>query len=126
MSKQKGMAWIWPDTSDEKSVKEATRQGIWACAWVAGVTAIMAFLNSMSLDQSAFIDAFIFAVIGFGIYKYSRTAAIAGLAMYILERIYMWSTTGIKGPVMALILILMFVNSIRGTFAYHKNKKLAT
>lgn len=120
MLQQKGRGWIWPDVSDENSSKDASKQGLWAAGFVATITSLMAFSGAMGFDQSAFVDAFLFVIIGFGIYRFSRTAAIAGLGLYIVERIYAWSTVGVKNAAIAAILILMFVNSIRGTFSYHK------
>ncbi len=123
MSERKGMAWIWPETSDDDSAKEAAKQGVWACSFIAIVTGGMAFFQAMGFDSAAFVDAFLFAIIGFGIFKLSRTAAVAGLVLYLIERIYMWATFGSKNIAMAILLSLMFVNSIRGTFSSHKIKR---
>jgi uncharacterized membrane protein len=64
----------------------------------------------------------IYVAIARYIYKMSRIAAIAGLALYSLDRIYLLMLTDFSTSAMpiSIIVILMFVNSIRGTFAYHR------
>lgn len=55
----------------------------------------------------------------------SRTAAIFGLVLYIIEKIYMMIIYGIMPNFMIVIFTMGFINGIRGTFAYHKLKKQA-
>lgn len=121
---------FWPIVDDLESAKKATRYGFWAsilCAVVTVATVILGYygiqphsMNNMSFDLFALFDAALFAVIAWGLYKMSRTAAVAGLSLYFIERIYMWSVYSLKIPVMAIIVSLLFVHSIRGTFAYHR------
>lgn len=117
--------WIWPSIFDKESARQVARQGIWAAVFVASITALFATISLtgttiVQVDAWAYIDAVFFALIAFGIYKMSRIASILGLLLYLFERAYMWSTIGPKGLGMAAIIILAFVNSVRGTFAYHK------
>ena len=71
-------------------------------------------------DAYALVDAAIFAAVAVGLWRYSRTAAILGLAFYLIERVYMWSQFGFHAVAMAVILTLAFVSGIRGTFSYHR------
>ena len=94
---------------------------------MAAMTAAFSVLSAFGfklfgVDLSALADAAIFAIVAIGIYKMSRVAAVAGLCLYVLERAYAWATVGPKSPVIAAILILAFVNSVRGTFACRKWK----
>ena len=128
------LKWIWPTIDDEESARKAIRQGISASIWVAAATAFIVILgmatNSKQADPNsqvgaiisagpfAFIDALVFAIIGWRIHKNSLSAAVLGLIFYLLERIDMWTTTvGGKNPVVAFFITMMFVNSVRGTFA---------
>ena len=69
--------------------------------------------------MGALVDAFLFIVIGWGIYKMNRFASVAGLVLYFIERIDMWSKYGFKLHAIVIFFSLMFINSIRGTFSYH-------
>ena len=125
MDQRKGIVWIWPVIVDVETARRVSRQGFWAATWVAGVTALLALLSTLGVniwnfDLYALVDALIFAIIGWGIHRLSRTAAVAGICLYLLERAYMWATFGPKNPFVAAIFILMFINGVRGTFAFHK------
>ena len=72
------------------------------------------------IDASAFLDAAIFGGIAFGIKRKSRFAAVAGLCLYVLERIYMLQKDGVAGIFTGIIFTLLFINAVRGAFAYHR------
>jgi hypothetical protein len=74
----------------------------------------------MGFDASALVDGVFFAVIAWGLSRKSRTAAVAGLLLYIFERLYMWSTVGMRNPVVAVLFTLAFVSGVRGTFAWKR------
>ena len=125
MSLQKGRSWIWPSITDEKSAKDASAQGAVASGFISFFSGFIGFVMSMGWDQGALREAFLFAILGFGIFRLSRTAAVVGLALYFVEWIYMWPKVGIINVALTPIVVLMFVNSIRGTFVYHQIKKQA-
>ncbi len=72
------------------------------------------------INGAALFDAAIFIGIGIGIGRLSRVAAVAGLVIYIAERLYMMSLNGPAGLWMTIALTLIFINSVRGTFAYRR------
>ncbi len=128
MAMHKRVEWIWPPVTDATSAQKASKQGLWACAWCAGATLFLVVLSVLGVrlfdfDIWALLDVLLFIVIGWGIYKMYRFAAMAGLALYIIERAFMWAEYGPKNPVIALIISLMFINSIRGIYAYHRYGK---
>jgi hypothetical protein len=123
---------IWPIITDAASAKFAAKQGMGAAFFCAGTTVLFVFLahQGMSLaqgiDQTALIDAAVFAALGILIFRMSRVAAVAALVLYIVERIAFWiklSSMSAASVPMMLVIVLCFVSSIRGTFAYQRYKE---
>jgi hypothetical protein len=118
----------WPDVSDRNGAEKAIMDGFGAAAFVATVTALVALISIflhkpiLGIDGLGLFDATVFAAIGFGIYRKSRASAVAGLVVYVVERVYMMSTNGApaSGVVLSFFLTMGFVHGIRGTFAYRK------
>ncbi|MBD2328726.1 hypothetical protein [Alkalinema sp. FACHB-956] len=109
------------------------QQGTWAACFVMGMTTIVAIASMFGLLPATFpvnawalIDAALFAGIAWGIYQMSRVAALAGLIIYCIERVYMQIALGPKvgaGIIVTMLLICAFINAVRGTFAYHRLKQ---
>lgn len=119
--------WYWPDVSDLDGAKSAARYGMWCAIFVACVTTFVVFLGSFGVSifgvkTSALLDALLFAGIAYGLSRYSRFAAVAGFALFVLEKIYMLLHTGniLSVGVVGVLIALGLFNSIRGTFAYYK------
>jgi len=117
--------WYWEDVSDVSGAEKAMTGGMWAALVVAGITSLVvamsfAGVKMFGIGASAMLDAAIFAGIAFGIKRKSRFAAVAGLILYILERVYMMQRTGAGGLVMGVVFTLLFINAARGAFAYHR------
>jgi nitrate reductase gamma subunit len=106
------------------------RQGTWAACFVTGIMSLVALASILGrLPEDfprngwALIDAAIFGLIAWGIYRMSRVAAVAGLVLYIIERIAMHIVMGksrISGIFITVLFLVMFINAVRGTFAYHR------
>lgn len=127
MSSSKRTNWIWPSITDTASARKAAKQGFWASLYCGGATLLIVILNIFGVQLFDFtpwalVDAVLFGIICWGLHKMSRTAAVLGLLLYMFERIDMWSRYGGVGIAMAIIITLMFINSIRGTFAFHNLK----
>ncbi len=126
MDVKKGLGWVWPTITDRASAESAAKQGLWAAVWCAVVTAFVATLSLAGMtvlngiDASSYVDALLFALIAWRIHHHSRWAAVAGLALYLFERVYAWSNGIPQGSVMVVVLTLMFIHSIRGAIAYHR------
>jgi hypothetical protein len=117
--------WFWPNTGSIEGARAAARQGVWAASFVAVVTFGFAIYSRfaaaiLNIDIWALVDVFLFCIIAVGIWRVSRIAAVSGLMLYVLERVWMFQTNGQIGGFVAIIIVIMFVNSIRGTFAYHR------
>jgi len=117
--------WYWEDVSDLSGAEKAINGGFWAAVIVACITSLVAALalagiKLLGIDASAFLDAAIFAGIAVGIKRKSRFAAVAGLCLYVFERLYMLQRGGTGGIVMGIFFTLLFINAVRGAFAYHR------
>ncbi|HEY1269106.1 MAG TPA: hypothetical protein VGH16_17740 [Candidatus Binatia bacterium] len=127
MERQKTNFW-WPDVSTIDGAKKASMNGVWAAVFTAVVTALVASwaLGAQAaafgyITAWAFLDAILFSVIALGIYKESRFAAVAGLSLFVIEKIDQFShgpkTSGI---IMAIVLTLCYLAAIRGTYALRR------
>jgi hypothetical protein len=118
-------SWYWEDVSGVSGAEKAINGGFWAALFVAVVTSLFvglsfAGISLLGIGPAALLDAGIFAVIAIGIKRKSRFAAVAGLILYIIERVYMFQRGGTGGMVMGIVFTLLFLNAVRGAFAYHR------
>ena len=118
----KGWKAFWPSLDTLRGAEQAAKQGFWAAVFCAVVTAAFALLSIMGADLSALVDAALFAMVAWGLWNKSRAAAVFGLSLYVLERLYMWSTAGMQNPIIAVLFTLFFINGVRGTFAWKRLK----
>ncbi len=120
--------FLWPEVSTVSEARSAVMYGVWAAAFSAIVTALAASWALGAgrtafgiVNASAFVDAVIFAAVAFGIYKESRFAAVAGLIIFVGEKIFQVVETGnLPGVILVVVLIFCYIVSIRGTFALSK------
>jgi hypothetical protein len=100
-----------------------------AAAISAGITLSFVFLaisgtSIAGVSAWEFLDVALAAGLAFGIYKKSRTCAVAMLVYFIISRVLVISETGKLGSiVIALAFLYFFVQGVIGTFAYHKHIK---
>jgi len=120
------MSHLWPKIVDLETAVKASRQGIWAALLGVLITSCIIAYNritgvqALGIDEWSFLDAFLMVLIAWGIHRKSRFAAFAGLVIYLAGQAILRSEYGGGGIVLTIIFTLMFVNSVRGTFAYHK------
>ena len=118
---------IWPDVNTLESSKQACRNAAGAAFIVAALTAIVAVIAMTSgtaivgINGWALVDAVAFAVLGIFLRRFSRTAALIALVLYILERVAMMADSpSPAGIPLAIIFVLFFLGGVRGAFAYHR------
>lgn len=128
-SRQAPVRWYWPTFGNVADAEQASNQGMWAAVFCAAVTTIMATVSLfaahgvMGINPSAYVDAVLFALIAWRIRARSKAFAIAGLCLFVIEKIYQVAThpeTLGMGIFLAVILLLCFISGVRGTFAYHR------
>lgn len=109
-----------PDLTTEPGAHSACHSASRACYIIAGCTAIAGFFNGWLV----LVDASLFVIIGYGIGKMSRTAAIAGLLLYLLVQVSVISQGRFPGIIPFFVVVILF-NSVRASFAYHQTRKSA-
>jgi len=123
-----GMKWYWPKLTGLKEAEQAAHQGAGVCFVIAVFTAIVAGMSLwlrrpvMGIDAWAFLDAIIFAIAGWRVWRLSRIWAVLALVIFVGETIYAVEAT--SGPIppggafIRMVFILVLINGVRGTFAY--------
>ena len=107
-----------PDLTTEPGALSACHSASRACYIIAGFTAIAAFF----MGWLVLVDASLFVVIGYGIGKMSRTAAISGLLLYLLVQASVIFSGRFPGVIPFFVVVILF-NSVRASFAYHHIRK---
>jgi hypothetical protein len=123
---KKNTNWYWPPVDTVEAARNTAKQGAIAAAIVSGITALFAILSLVGVEIVslwALVDAGLFALIAFGIYKMSRLAAVIGIALYLWGQLNQILATGNSNYILIILFTLYFIHAIRGTFAYHKLKK---
>lgn len=110
-----------------KITRDAEDRSVW---WAAGVTALLglaALLNAGAarLDGNAaggrigILAALVFFGLAYGVYRGSRAAAVAVVALFILQAALSFLARGLMGtsPLWTVILGAMLWTGMRGVFA---------
>ena len=120
---------LWPKFTDIESAKGPIRRGAYVSFLLVAVSIVFGIINypKMDLEQGRIIfDATWWAIIALGIfYGKSRVASILGLFRFTLNTVLQFIATGkVFGTYFAtIVIIIIFLGSVRGTFAYHKITK---
>jgi high-affinity Fe2+/Pb2+ permease len=109
-------------------IKRSIQLG-WGAAAISAVTTILFtffFTRVGLLDRPlvvwAISSALVTALLGYGVYRRSRRAAITLLVMFLISRIWFYVQTGSLGsPLLSIIFLYCFVEGVRGTRADHRS-----
>ncbi|MBF0645420.1 hypothetical protein HTZ97_00760 [Desulfuromonas acetoxidans] len=124
--------FFWPKINSVETARNAAGQGVAAAIFAACAAPIPCLLYLIRQGQQQhfyliFAPTLFFGLFAFFIYKMSRTAAVSGLILYLPIVISILNRPGggrYSGSsffyFLALAFVLAFINSIRGTFFYHK------
>jgi hypothetical protein len=115
----------WPEITNAEEADRASKMGSGAAICIAVATAIAATISVVinapvvGVNANGYIDAAIFAFIAWGIRCRSNFVSAAGLAIYVSEKGYQFSTQPKSvGVFMTIFLLCGFISGIRGTRAY--------
>lgn len=124
------LRWAWPDVTWESGAFFATQQGVFAGTIIVCIDCTAMGLSLLAaqpiIDALHVIGALAFMLIAYGINKRSRIAAVSGLLLYLLESALLPASPDYRLWLLQLLLGVMFVNALRGTFAYHRYHKAVT
>jgi hypothetical protein len=127
MSESKGN-FFWPSVATIEAAKKASMYGVVAAGFSATLTILLATW-ALGANKKAFgfvgalayIDGVIFAAIAYGIYREKRWVAVFGLFFFLFEKATQFAETGkLQGAWMAIILVLCYIDAIRGLFSLRK------
>ena len=123
--------FIFPPTQSLDQAKRAARQGVWASLFLAAFSgffyfAAMAEYKRFELNPHAIAEIVVFLLVAWQVNRMSRAAAVLGLIALILERTYSYLQYGMDIKLGSVILVIFFMNAIRGTFAYYRTMNQPT
>ncbi len=116
---ERGRKAFWPNVSTLEGAQLAVKYGWVASYLVACITAISALVGWIAI--SSLFDVGIFLIIGYGIFRNSRIASVIGLVFFAFELLSKMEEG--KSIGIGVIILLYFVNGVRGTVAYYRLKK---
>jgi hypothetical protein len=124
------MSRWWPQIKDADTAKAAVHRAFGVSVFIAAITALLAILSlvykepMLGLDGLALADAGLFALVAWRIHKMSRTWAVIGLVLYLLEvgERLVNQPNGAVG-IITIFFILAFIGGIRGAFAFNRYNK---
>jgi hypothetical protein len=110
---------LWPDVSDAVAAETAARNGMYAGFFIAGMTALFAVLGLV--PKVSLIDSVLFAVLGVGIRRMWRIAAVAAPSLYLIEQVYGFTHgRATFNAILPIIITAVFISSARAAFSSHK------
>jgi hypothetical protein len=88
MSKGKNIDPFWPTIKDKETAIIVAKNASYFVFLITFISAILSVFQLFGATRLGLIDAALFGIIGFGLYKLSRFAAVAGLLIYFLGKVY--------------------------------------
>jgi len=118
VTEKKRSRWrtFWPEVADIGGADEAIRLGYWTCSLVAGLTAVVALFGQ---TWSGLVDALVFALLGLGLKRKWRSAAVAASLLFALNVVISLSRSPLVG-VLTVIFFVCLLSGVRGTFAHRR------
>lgn len=117
---------LWPEITDRATAVAAAKQGYQASFVVGTLDGAIGLATSftgplMGLDASALIDGVFMFIVGWRIMRLSRAWAVVGLAYWVSNLLYQLASEPAPAiGLVALMLLMAFINGVRGTFQLRK------
>jgi serine/threonine-protein kinase len=115
------------DDVDEKVAKKI--RNAWIAGLISGIVTVVFVLLSLGgntvagINAWAFFDAVVILGLTYGVYRKSRACAVLLFAVFLANKIMMWSSAGTAaGAPLAIVFLYFFGQGIAGTFQYHNAK----
>jgi hypothetical protein len=121
---QNSRANWWPEVDTLEGAKKAVKSGYAAAfiiAAISGAYGIVSVYNGSDFYEIALVYSLIFIFIGWRILKYSRMWPVIAIIVIAVEKLYIYNASGETVHIyLGIVFIVMFLNSARGSEAYHK------
>jgi hypothetical protein len=121
--------WIWPAITNENQAKNAAKSGAYGALFVAlctGGLSILAIATGrlyVGIDGYGLVDATLFALIAWGLFRYSFSWAVFGLLLWLAEVYLRMSSNPRTIGAGTVIIALSLVASVRGTLFLGNERK---
>jgi hypothetical protein len=123
-------SFLWPTIYDFDSAVAAARIGSTGAGIVALITAGLSSYQLLQLGTASsdliygYVGAALYALLGIGIWRLWRWAAVCALLMYWADRLLMIIATRPSAIGLAILALftLIFISGVRGTFAAAKER----
>jgi hypothetical protein len=116
--------WLWPKVDLRRRAQNAIDEGFYAAAFLGGFKFVFGLIFLLAQFSEAvfvgLVSAAIFGGLAFGIYKRSRFCALAALIFFLAQRFLLGTELGVPNLLYTTFFSLLFVNGIRGAFAYRR------
>ena len=108
---------LWPRITTKHSARGAARQGAWA-AIIVGLATVAP--RGAALQPVNWLVAVAFLAFALGISRMSRLAAAGALLLFAGARVWIHFQhgTNLIGLAFAALVVIAFINGLRGTYAY--------
>jgi hypothetical protein len=123
----------WPKIEDSDKAIEVMHGGAGAAAISSGLSAAICIAAIwlghpvIGFDAWGLIDAAFFAVVAWRVYRLSLGWAVAGLTIFVVEKVLMFADNPkTAGFIVAIIFFLYYLNAVRAGLYLRKAKKIAT
>jgi hypothetical protein len=111
---------VFPKINNEASARKAALQGAITAAIVA-TYALVTTLFALELENA--VDCILYGIVSWRIYKMSRNWALFGLFATLMEATFVATTIRAIWTVPLFILAIPFLNAVRGTFIFFRERK---
>jgi hypothetical protein len=125
----KSAVWeLIPEINSRESAIQVTRQGVLAAGLSCTLTLVFSVLSFGGFNPYNLLDAVIFLVVAWRIYRLSFSWSVVGLIFFVIEKVdQLFRSTilhpNIFGWIIAAVFVMCYVNSIRATWFLRKNKE---
>ena len=104
---------FWPDTDTLVGAADAIQLGYWA----AFAAAVVTTLGALGANKASLVDAVLYAILGWGIWRKWRVAAVVAFLIF-LANVAFELAQGAGVGVLTVFTFVGLLNAVRGTFAY--------
>lgn len=119
--------WLWPVITNENEAQKAAKSGAYGAVFIAVCTCALSLIGIatkepfLGMDGWGMVDAFLFAVIAWRMFRYSFPWAVFGLLLYSAEIFWKWKNDAPKGNlVVTVLIVLSLIAGVRGTAFLNK------